>query len=109
MDGTTDPAQRKGKGKPRIAEPQRRQGVIRFEMPEDMLEPTHPARVLWNVVGTLDLSAFRPTWARPVLVPRRRGPCSSHVGAVRARPTWARSALVPRGRGPCSSQLPRHY
>jgi transposase len=58
MDGTTDPAQGKGKGKPRIAEPQRRQGVIRFEMPEDMLEPTHPARVLWNVVGTLDLSAF---------------------------------------------------
>lgn len=56
MDGTTDPAQRKGK--PRIAEPQRRQGVIRFEMPEDRLPPTHPARVLWNVVGTLELRAF---------------------------------------------------
>jgi len=47
-----------GKRKPRIAEPQRRQGVIRFEMPEDTLPPTHAARVLWDVIGTLDLSAF---------------------------------------------------
>lgn len=47
-----------GKPKARVAEPQRRQGVIRFEMPEDTLAPTHAARVLWNVVGTLDLSAF---------------------------------------------------
>jgi transposase len=46
------------KPKARIAEPQRRQGVIRFEMPEDTLSPTHPARVLWEVIGTLDLSAF---------------------------------------------------
>ncbi|MCX5744774.1 MAG: transposase [Proteobacteria bacterium] len=44
--------------KPRVAEPQRRQGVIRFEMPEDSLPPTHAARVLWEVVGTLDLGAF---------------------------------------------------
>jgi transposase len=44
--------------KPRVAEPQRRQAVIRFEMPEDALAPTHPARVLWDVVGTLDLSKF---------------------------------------------------
>lgn len=44
--------------KPRIAEPQRRQGVIRFEMPEDTLPRTHRARVLWDVVGTLDLGAF---------------------------------------------------
>jgi hypothetical protein len=44
--------------KPRVAEPQRRQGVIRFEMPEDTLPPTHRARVLWDVVGTLDLGAF---------------------------------------------------
>jgi hypothetical protein len=42
----------------RVAEPQRRQSVIRFEMPEDTLPPTHRARVLWDVVGTLDLSAF---------------------------------------------------
>jgi transposase len=46
------------KPKPRVAEPQRRQGVIRFEMPEDTLAATHPARVLWEVVGMLDLSAF---------------------------------------------------
>jgi transposase len=32
--------------------------VIRFELPEDTLPPTHAARVLWDVVGTLDLSAF---------------------------------------------------
>jgi transposase len=46
------------KPKPRIAEPQRKQGVIRFEMPEDTLPATHPARVLWDVVGMLDLGAF---------------------------------------------------
>jgi len=44
--------------RPRVAEPQRRQGVIRFEMPEDRLPPTHAARVLWDVVGTLDLGGF---------------------------------------------------
>lgn len=38
--------------KPRVAEPQRRQAVMRFEMPEDTLAATHPARVLWEVVGT---------------------------------------------------------
>lgn len=45
-------------GKPRIAEPVRNQGVLRFEIPEDALPPTHPARVLWDVTGTLDLSRF---------------------------------------------------
>src|SRR3954469_3895567 len=44
------------KGKPRVVEPQRRQGVIRFEMPEDKLAPTHTARVLWDVIGALDLT-----------------------------------------------------
>lgn len=44
--------------KPRIAEPQRRQGVIRFEMPEDALPASHRARVLWEVVGTLELGKF---------------------------------------------------
>lgn len=44
--------------KPRVAEPQRNQGVIRFEMPEDTLPPGHRARVLWDVIGTLDLGAF---------------------------------------------------
>ena len=44
--------------KPRIAEPKRTQVVMRFEVPEDALPPEHPARVLWNVVGTLDLTRF---------------------------------------------------
>src|SRR3954462_7289375 len=46
------------KGKPRVVEPRRRQGVIRFEMPEDKLAPTHTARVLRDVIGALDLTAF---------------------------------------------------
>jgi transposase len=32
--------------------------VIRFEIPEQMLPEQHPARLLWQVVETLDLSAF---------------------------------------------------
>jgi transposase len=44
--------------KPRVAEPQRKQAVIRFELPEETLVPTHRARVLWEVVGTLDLGRF---------------------------------------------------
>jgi transposase len=42
----------------RIAEPQRKQGEFRYEIPEDALEQWHPARVLWEVTGTLDLSRF---------------------------------------------------
>ena len=53
-----DPHQDTCRGRPRIAEPQRRQGVIRDEMPEDALPPTHRARVLWSVVDTLNLGAF---------------------------------------------------
>jgi transposase len=45
-------------GQPRVAHPQRQQAVIRFELPEDELAPSHPARVLWEVVGLLNLSAF---------------------------------------------------
>ena len=44
--------------KARVAEPQRNQVVIRFEVPADALPASHPARVLWHVVGTLDLSKF---------------------------------------------------
>ena len=43
---------------PRVKEPNRKQGEIRFEIPEDTLPSMHPARVLWNVVETLDLSKF---------------------------------------------------
>jgi len=42
----------------RVKEPNRKQGEIRFELPEDTLPPMHPARVLWNVVKTLDLGRF---------------------------------------------------
>jgi len=36
----------------------RSQGVIRFEMPEDTLPPDHRARMIWQVLQTLNLSAF---------------------------------------------------
>jgi len=39
---------------PRIAEPERAQ--VRIECSEDLLPPSHPARLLWEVAGTLDLS-----------------------------------------------------
>ena len=42
----------------RIAEPQRAQGEMRFEIPDDMVPGSHVARVLWNMLGTLDLTAF---------------------------------------------------
>jgi hypothetical protein len=42
--------------RPRVCE--RRQAVLRFEMPEDALAASHPARVLWDVIGTLKLDAF---------------------------------------------------
>lgn len=45
-------------GKKRVVEPERSQGEVRFEFPDDALGPSHPARLFWNVLGTLDLSAF---------------------------------------------------
>jgi transposase len=44
--------------KARVAEPQRNQVVLRFEVPAETLPVTHPARLFWDVVGTLDLSKF---------------------------------------------------
>jgi transposase len=44
--------------KPRIVEPQRAQGEFRFEIPDDAVAGDHPARVLWRMLGTLDLSEF---------------------------------------------------
>lgn len=44
--------------KPRTTEPVRNQAQFHFEMPEDALEPEHPARVLWEALGKLELSAF---------------------------------------------------
>lgn len=43
---------------PRTHEPFRGQGVMRFEVPDDLLPVDHRARLLWQVVETLDLSAF---------------------------------------------------
>ena len=48
----------KGDGKPRIEEPDRAQGEMRFEYLEDALEPSHTARVIWDVLGKMDLAAF---------------------------------------------------
>jgi len=42
----------------RFEGPVREQGVIRFEMPEDALPAEHPARVLWHLLGRLDLTSF---------------------------------------------------
>ena len=44
--------------KPRVAEPQRNQVTIRFELPAESLPSSHPARVIWNVVSTFNLSQF---------------------------------------------------
>ena len=62
-DGTWDVGGRMGNDdeeapRPRVEEPNRKRGEIRFEIPEDTWPPTHPARVLWNVRGTLDLGTF---------------------------------------------------
>lgn len=43
---------------PRIREPQRLQGELRFEIPDAMVSSTHPARLIWEVLGRLDLSRF---------------------------------------------------
>jgi transposase len=47
-----------GDGKRKIREPERSQGRMVFEIPDEMLAPTHKARLLWDVLGTLDLSGF---------------------------------------------------
>ncbi|MEW5847664.1 MAG: IS1182 family transposase [Myxococcota bacterium] len=63
--------------KPRILEPQRAQGEIRFEMPDDILAADHPARLIWEVLGRVDLSPFAAACGsvegragRPPLSPR---------------------------------------
>lgn len=45
-------------GTPRIEEPKRAQGEMRFEIPDDLVPQHDAARTLWNVLGTLDLRAF---------------------------------------------------
>jgi transposase len=41
-----------------MREPERAQGVMRFEIPEQSLPEDHRARMLWRLVCTLDLSAI---------------------------------------------------
>ena len=55
---TGDERRKVVQGKPRIEEPERSQGEMRFEFPEDALEPSHPARVLWDVLGKMKLAGF---------------------------------------------------
>ena len=42
----------------RMREPERRQGQFVFQIPEDQLAEDHPARILWRLVETLELSGF---------------------------------------------------
>lgn len=44
--------------KVRTNEPIREQGIFRWEMPVDTLPEDHRARLLWKVIGKLDLSGF---------------------------------------------------
>lgn len=44
--------------KPRVVEPERSQGEMRLEIPDLLVSAGHPARLLWNVLGTVDLRAF---------------------------------------------------
>ncbi len=46
------------RGEPRIEEPQRMQGEMRFEVSDDLVSGEHEARLLWNVLGILNLKAF---------------------------------------------------
>lgn len=47
-----------GVAHPKVREPQRSQASFHFEVPEDLLPPSHPARLLWEVLGRFDLSPF---------------------------------------------------
>ena len=48
----------KAEQKVRVLEPERKQGKFLFEIPEDRLSTDHPARMLWAIIVTLDLSGF---------------------------------------------------
>ncbi len=54
----------------RTREPERNQVAIRFEAPEDVLPSDHRARVLWHLLGQLDLS---PLLAEAKSVEGRQG------------------------------------
>jgi transposase len=79
----------------RVVEPERRQATIRFEMPEDSLPIEHPARVLWQVLGSLPLDGFvaqaraveghagRPTYSPRMLLCLWLYAISQGVGSAR--------------------------
>lgn len=58
-------------GKPRIEEPQWRQGTMSFEYLDDALERSYPARVIWDVLAKVDLGAFSRTQRQLLLRPDR--------------------------------------
>lgn len=57
-DSSSSEAREGARGRPRVEEPQRMQGEMRFEIPDDLVPEGHEARVLWNVLGTLNLRPF---------------------------------------------------
>ncbi len=44
--------------KARTSEPVRNQSEMVFEVPDDAIGAQHPARVLWQALGKLDISSF---------------------------------------------------
>lgn len=51
--------------KVRLRVPDRAQAVMKVESPDELIAADHPARVVWRVVDSMDLSAFhRPIQAR---------------------------------------------
>jgi len=42
----------------RLRSPERSQSVLRVECPDDLIGKDHPARLIWEVTGRLDLTAF---------------------------------------------------
>jgi transposase len=54
LEASGGPDGREVERAPRIVEPKR--GQVRIECSEDLLPASHPARLLWDVAGTLDLS-----------------------------------------------------
>jgi transposase len=79
----------------RTREPQRAQGVIRFEIPDQTLPEQHPARLLWRVVETLDLSAFL---AKAKAVEGRQGRAQTSVRMLLTLWLYAISRGVGSGR-----------
>lgn len=81
--------------KVRTSEPQRAQGVIRFEIPEETLPADHRARLLWGIVSQLNLSGFL---AEAKAVEGRQGRDQTSVGMLLTLWLYAISVNVGSGR-----------